>query len=422
MSKADKKGDLTIAANDLAIKAAKPKDGKGGEKKAVEYRIEGIDRLRLRVEASGSASYWMRYSVAGQDKRIRIGKRGVNPWADMRAKAAEINAKIEAGSDPHEIAVTASGKTTTSELWEAWKEAHQPPRRSENTIAYYEQALKTYVWPTIGENELAGDITAVRVAALVRKVSNVSRARGHAVRSVLSTIFAFGYPDLVSHNPVKDIKGPGKKGDREARDRVPTASEIGRIWNALEDGEGLERRTVLAMKLLLLTGQRNSMVAGARVDELAPLASANPVWRIGKERMKKSREQHVPLSPLAAQLFKDALAIKRDGELVFGYDKDTIGHAMRKVCKALKIKDLHVHDFRRGLNTWCGEHGVSYDVRKRIMAHDLPDVNSRTYNFALMQGPVREALTGWSDYVVSCAKSIKENEAGKASNVRQLRT
>lgn len=393
----------TLAANDLAIKAAKPKDGK-----ATEYRIDGIDRLALRVEASGNASFWMRFSVAGRDKRMRIGKRGVNAWAEVKAKAAKINATIEAGGDPHEIAVAASGETTMEELWDAWKEAHKPPRRSEKTIAYYEQALKTYVWPVIGKDELAGDITAIRVASLVRKVSEKSLARGHAVRSALSTIFAFGYPDLVSHNPVEGVKGPGKKGDRETRDRVPTATEIGRIWNALGDGVGLERRTVIAMKLLLLTGQRNSMVAEARVEELTTLETANPVWRIGKERMKKSREQHVPLSPLAAQLFKDALAVKRSDELVFDYDKDTIGHAMRKVCRDLKIKDLHVHDFRRGLNTWCGEQGISYDVRKRIMAHDLPDVNSRTYNFATMQGPMREALERWTAYVQSCAKRAKE--------------
>jgi len=408
MSNATTKGgeSKTLAANDLAIKAAKPRAGK-----ATEYRIEGIDRLALRVEASGSASFWMRFSVAGKDKRMRIGKRGVNSWAEVKAKAAKINATIEAGGDPHEIAVAASGETTMGQLWEAWKDAHKPPRRSEKTVAYYEQALKTYVWPRrnppIGRDELAGDVTAIRVAALVRKVSEKSKARGHAVRSALSTMFAFGYPDLVSHNPVKDVKGPGAKGDRETRDRVPTADEIGAIWNALEDGEGLERRTILAMKLLLITGQRNSMVAEARVDELTTLEAANPVWRIGKERMKKSREQHVPLSPLAAQLFKDALAVKRSDELVFDYDKDTIGHAMRKVCRDLKIKDLRVHDFRRGLNTWCGEHGISYDVRKRLMAHDLPDVNSRTYNFALMQGPMREALERWSDYVVACAKSVK---------------
>lgn len=398
----------TLAANDLAIKAAKPKDGK-----ATEYKIDGVDRLTLRVEASGTASFWLRFSVAGKDKRIRIGKRGVNSWADVKAKAASINATIEAGGDPHEIAVAASGKTTVGELWDAWKEAHKPPRRSEKTIAYYEQALKTYVWPSIGKGELAGNVTAVRVASLVRKVSEKSHARGHAVRSALSTIFAFGYPDLVSHNPVEGVKGPAKKGDRETRDRVPTADEIGRIWNAIDQGAGLERRTVLALKLLLLTGQRNSMVAEARTDELSTLETANPVWRIGKARMKKSREQHVPLSPLAAQLFKDALEIKRSDELVFDYDKDTIGHAMRKVCKDLKIKDLHVHDFRRGLNTWCGEHGISYDVRKRIMAHDLADVNSRTYNFSLLQGPMRDALERWSDYVVGCANGTKNKGSEK---------
>lgn len=76
-------------------------------------------------------------------------------------------------------------------------------------------------------------------------------------------------------------------------------------------------------------------------------------------------------------------------------------------------KNLHVHDFHRGIETWCGEQSIGYDVRKRFMVHDLPDVNSRTYNFALMQGPMRAVLERWSAYVVQCAKSVKETSAGK---------
>lgn len=402
-----------VAANDLAIKAAVCEAGK----KATEYRIAGVDRLILRVEASGSGSYWLRYSAGGSDKRLRIGKRGVNSWKEVRAKAAEINATIEAGSDPHEIKQVAAGKITLGELWEAWKEARAKDV-SPKTTAYYELALKTFVWPEIAREELAGSITAIRVAALVRKVALKSKSRAKAARDALGTMYSFGYPDLVSNNPTKGIVSLRKSTERNDRDRVPTAEEVGLVWNALSEGKGLEPRTLLALKLLILTGQRNSMAAGARHDELKTLSTANPSWIIGKERMKKAREQTVPLTKLTTALFREALDNAANDKELFAYDHHTISRAMNRMMTRLGIEDLTVHDFRRGLNTWCAENGVSFDVRSRIMAHELQDVNSRVYNKSAMLEPMREALQRWEAYVLQCAEGTKASGSG---NVLQLK-
>jgi integrase len=55
----------------------------------------------------------------------------------------------------------------------------------------------------------------------------------------------------------------------------------------------------IILKLAVLTGQRESEVAGALASELH-LDTANPRWRIPSERMKrKNREQIVPLSTQA---------------------------------------------------------------------------------------------------------------------------
>jgi integrase len=130
----------------------------------------------------------------------------------------------------------------------------------------------------------------------------------------------------------------------------------------------------LILKLALLTGQRSSTVAGARVEELE-LGVANPMWRISRTRMKNRRAGHVlPLTPAVVSLFKEATSINGDSAFVFPsegrgdhIDKHSVSRAMNRLCERIGIVDLHVHDFRKAINTWLSERLVPFEVRTRIM-------------------------------------------------------
>ena len=103
---------------------------------------------------------------------------------------------------------------------------------------------------------------------------------------------------------INPVAGLGFTYQAKPRNRVLTDNELGKLWRAIDSEDfGATEPMRILLKLALLTGQRNSEVAGARISELT-LDSANPMWRIPGERMKrKNREQVVPLSPLAAELF-----------------------------------------------------------------------------------------------------------------------
>ena len=196
----------------------------------------------------------------------------------------------------------------------------------------------------------------------------------------------------------------------------------------------------LLLKIALLTGQRSSTVAGARLDELE-LDTANPRWRIDSSRMKNKDTDHVlPLTPAAVALFKRAIALNNEGaQFVFPsegngehFDVHSVSRAMNRLCTRIginpkksegkpgprdKSKNLRVHDFRKALNTWLAERGISYDVRARIMHHSPPDVTSRNYDFSMLDGPMRQALQDWADHVgaVACAD---KSEASKVVAIR----
>ena len=196
-----------------------------------------------------------------------------------------------------------------------------------------------------------------------------------------------------------------------ARDRVASADEIGRLWCGMESEQRLTLRMRQILKLLLLTGQRNSTVAGARRDELL-LDIANPEWRVKRERMKNKTRDHVlPLTPITARLFRDALAgVGEKAVHVFPGEanavhvsQQSVSRAMAKQCRKLGIEGLHAHDFRRTVNSWLADEEVSYDVRRQIMHHAVADITTRVYDRAMLRGPVRDALERWERHVLKCA-------------------
>ncbi len=76
----------------------------------------------------------------------------------------------------------------------------------------------------------------------------------------------------------------------------------------------VHRVTKLALKMILLTGQRPGEVTGmtwAEIDE------AGQVWNIPAGRMKNSEAQRVPLSPMALDVIEQTKAYSIDCDHVF---------------------------------------------------------------------------------------------------------
>src|SRR5262245_41538362 len=147
-----RKAEDPLAYNDLAIKAARARDGK-----PTEYKIKGVQGLLLRVEPSGAAAYYSRYHANGQRRRIRLGSRDVIAPSGAKKRATEIALAVESGEDPYlsNKLERAEGKTLR-QLWDLYKADDHG--KSEKTIAYYEGALRKFVFPVLGD-QIANTVT-----------------------------------------------------------------------------------------------------------------------------------------------------------------------------------------------------------------------------------------------------------------------
>jgi integrase len=404
--------------NSEAVKAAKPRAGK-----LTEYKIATVPGLTLVVQPTGVATYFVRYFVRqGEQKRWRrekIGRRELVSLADARKQALELMTKVAGGADPVAENEARRQALTFRQLFALRVE--KDDKRSRRTLDDYRKCLEADVFPAIGDIP-ADELTADQIAKVLEGLESRSKHTAHKARSAIGSTYRFAVKRrLAQRNPTI---GLGFTVQSDPRKRVLSDDELAKLWTGLIPGNGLSEPMQIIFKLAVLTGQRESEVAGARVDELR-LDGPAPRWviagtatRKGRKvegRMKSKREQAVPLSRQAAELFKRAIEINGGSEWCFPADRQrtradkeprtphihgqSVSHAMSKLRDRIGLDDARVHDLRKTLTTWLGEQGERPDVLDKILHHSPKGVTAAFYNFSQMDALVRGALQRWADHV-----------------------
>ncbi len=405
-----------------------------------EWRIEGLPGLVLVTRPSGTAGFYLYYTNRyGKAQKLKLGEVGALTFADAKKKTRALLVEIENGADPAGDRSDKRGAMTFEEMARRFIAEGD---LTDKTRAVYEACLRKDAYPAIGHMP-ADDVTEDDVMSICRKImarpaklqaaakkagttprNTDNRVQAERTKTTIGGAYRWAKKlRLVKHNPARDI---GRLAPKVARGRTPTDAELKALWAGLdEEGRGASEKVRLIIKLALLTGQRRDEVCGAEVSEFEGLDSDNPIWRIpgdqstkGKVvrgRMKNGREQVVPLSPLAAELWRQAFE-GADGKYVFPAELKTVKPgsepraphihgesvtmAMRRLRERVEIEDLTVHDFRRAIGNWLEDHEFSREVIDRVLAHVDQSVTGKHYaNSARRLGEVRVALEAWASHV-----------------------
>ncbi len=403
--------DRVLAFKSASITKAAPIDGK-----QTEYRIDGERGLVLVVTPQGTGTYFFRYVIQqGKKRKFRsenIGRRDAVSLTDARDKAAELRLAVGGGADP--VADSQSKRTAVSLRGLFEERLAKDSARAKSTLENYRIALEADVFAELGDLP-ADQISADQIATVLERIEERSKSAAHKARSAIGSTYRWG----VSRRKVKNnpAKGLGFTHQSKPRSRILSDDELAKLWNGIGTEPGLSWQMRHILKLCVLTGQRRSEVAGALVSELR-LTGANPSWRILSERMKKkNRDQIVPLSTQATELFKNA--VTATGQLN-GYvfpaltdstarlphiNGESVSRAMARLCERIKLKDAHTHDLRKCITTWLREHKrVSSDVVDLILHHSRKGVTATHYDFSVLEGPVRQAMQDWANHVEAVSK------------------
>jgi integrase len=183
----------------------------------------------------------------------------------------------------------------------------------------------------------------------------------------LSTLFRWALrKKLIGADPTLGIAPLVKE---KARDRVLDDEELVRFWRGAA-AAGWPYGPIF--RLLLLTAQRESEVAGMQWQEID---LERRIWTLPRERTKSDRSHIIHLNELACEILG---SVPRVGDLVFPSRASTVIGSFAKpkgrlddamAAQGDPIEPWVLHDLRRTAATLMVRLGVASDVADRILNH-----------------------------------------------------
>ena len=362
----------------------------------------------LKVTPAGGKTYIFQYRIARPGvaertppKRYTIGRHGQLTPVQARRRASELAAMVAVGVDP-----LASEQAQRDDQDRLAREAVEQAKL-DGELAFDRYAG---VWLDHYEHEKNRRPSSVRQAKLIvdrhlkpvlkrKPMPHITRADLQPIldampvkqKGMRRAVFAygsvlFGWAARRGDIPANPFKAMEKPEAPKARDRVLSDDELASIWRA---SETLDRTFGAFFRLLILTGQRRSEVAGIGWGELD---RATATWTISASRSKNGVAHVVALCAQAvAEL--DALTVivlKDDKErdkknwpksgFVLTTTSKTPISGITKAKLALdtaaskarddeRLAPWRIHDLRRTLATGLQRLGVRFEVTEAVLNH-----------------------------------------------------
>lgn len=371
--------------------------------------------LMLRISPGGVKAWSVLYRrrLDGQRRRVTIGKYPQVSLADARAAALDVLARVARGEDPagDRSRPRTDLPKTFGELADRYLDRHA--NRSKRSVRQDRQMLDKDLRPVLGKIPLETIKRSDIAAAIDRVVARGAPIQANRTFEIVRGLYNWALgAGLVETTPCVGLRAPSQE---QSRERTLSPDEIRRFWQGLPQAK-MSWATSQILRLCLVTGQRVSEVAGAQKSELD---FSEHEWRLPGARVKNGNAHVVPLSPLAEQLFKEAIARQRlrhrDSPFVFpspwtkapivGY---AVARAMSRSLAVLKLADATPHDLRRTAATEMAKLGIARLVVDKVLNHVSADRSTiaGVYDRYSYAAEKRNALERWANRLLAIIDDI----------------
>lgn len=331
-----------------------------------EYGDAAAPGLILRVASSGRKDWRLTYTFDGKRQRPTIGTYPRMSLGDAREfrddvlKAAKRGIDLLASVSRESRAVYAFDKVAEQFIAAHVRRKSKDP---DNAIGILRREFVA-VWGT-------RDIRQIKRAD-VHAVLDAIVERGHPIAanralSRISKLFRWAVSrEIVETSPCFAIEKPSPE---QSSDRVLTADELVKLWQA---ADRLGYPYGNWFKLLALTVQRRSFVAGIRWDALD-----GDLWSFANKDTSGAGNNILvlPLPRLAMNVIRSCP--RTTSAFVFPSSRlvthfTTYGDAKEELDRASGVTGWTFHDLRRTVSTHMIPLGVGEVVVERILHHRLP--------------------------------------------------
>ena len=384
------------------------------EGKQVDYWDASNSSFGVRVSQKGRKTWVVRYRNKRAYKRLKIGHYPNISLADARHEARKVLSKVYEGIDPSIQQKQANRDLSISvrDLADAYMEKHAKIKK--RSWEKDKSMLERDVLPFIGELHPKAVERAHIQEIIDRILKRGAPIQANRVFQTTRKMFNWGLGTYVDISPCYGMTLPAKEQPRH-RDIQP--DEIRKIWVSLNSprfgkyGKPLlfTPSVAIAMKILILTGQRVSEVTQAHKSEFN---KESGIWTIPGERTKNGRLHRLPLTSEVWSLVDQALTLSGSSFWLFPspvmsrngmpagmkpIGSTTLNHSLRKIIKSIDVVDVRPHDFRELVATQMASQGVSELHIDTILNHVRGTVISRHYNRYMYEKEKLEAFEIWEE-------------------------
>jgi integrase len=381
--------------------------------------------LSLVISPTGVKSWQYRYRIAGRPGIFTIGQYPAVSLAEAREARDLARAAVVSGTHPklarqRQVAerIEADGNTVAHFVaaWLAEQRAIPPGEPGRWTPEYgHRLGLRVQRWIVgpIGEWPVADVSPAMCLDALKQAPASMRRS----LLGVLDSAFTVAIEARACRdNPAAQI---AKRVHAPRVTHLPAASslvEARAVLAAVEADHRCHAATILAHRLIALTGLRINEATRLRWDYVQDLTGDSPTLVIPAEAMKGRHRGHsVPLAPQAVAVILQARRVGL-GPYVFaaegGHGQAVAAKTVQGMLKRTALPVRHVaHGWRAAFSTIMNEAYPGDRAVIDLMLHHVPNGMSAVegaYNRS-QHHDRRRVLAGlWADMLLEGARPIGE--------------
>jgi integrase len=308
--------------------------------------------LAVIVQPTGHKSWKCIYSLRGRPRWYHIGDVAALGLADARKPVSRLMVLVAEGKDPCAERKAERGKGTFEELAQRYLEEHA--KRKNKSWEQADALVRRHLLPRWA-NLQATDISRVDVKTMLARITAPIVA--NQTLAAASAIFTWAIREnLVAVNPCRLVE----RNPTKSRERVLSDSEIPKFWEAFDNAGPAG----IALKMILLTGQRPGEVANMRREHILDgwwEMPGEPIPALGWPGTKNGATHRVWLPKPAQQLLGDV------PEAGFGAVRPDV--AMRMICAELGVERATPHDLRRTHGTTITALGFGREAMNRVQNH-----------------------------------------------------
>lgn len=358
--------------------------------------------LKFRLTSTGVATWSLQVNVNGRKRRYTIGEYPTIGLSEARKRAAKLRSGALDGHDPIEARRAArrlaESAVTVRTALDSYAELHLRPnlRTAGERRRQLDAALALFMDVPVG---------GLSRSDLQKIIDDKARSAPFAANRLRAALSAFiGWCWRRGYVESNFALATSRAAREMPRERVPSLSEIQRIWRATD---ALGDLWGPYFKLLILTAQRRGDVAAMEWSEIDFEQNR---WSISGGKTKNAQPHIVHLCPTALAILKDLQSSAAPGgRFVFSTTGKTpisgFGRAKERLDKSSAVDEWRLHDLRTAFATHLAEAGIDESVVDRVLNHvasaSSASTVARVYNRADRLQARAFALDAWATFATS---------------------